>query len=183
MSAVGIAGPSRRPVSPSIFTSSDVVKLACIAQLVNVIAPIMTDPKGAAWRQTIYHPYYLASRFGRGTALNLQVNVPGYDAEVADNIPYVDIAGVHDEKDGTITFFAVNRHSSESIDVDVSLEGFGAASVIDHQVMTHANLDAVNTAAEPDKVAPAKGTGAKVDGKALSVKLAPYSYQMIRLKV
>ena len=55
---------------------ADVVKLACIAQLVNVIAPIMTDPKGAAWRQTIYYPYYLASRFGRGTALDLQVRVP-----------------------------------------------------------------------------------------------------------
>ena len=53
---------------------SDVVKIACIAQLVNVIAPIMTDPKGAAWRQTIYYPYYFASIFGRGTALNLVVN-------------------------------------------------------------------------------------------------------------
>ena len=58
-----------------------------------------------------------------------------------------------------------------------------AATVIDHQVMTHANLRAVNTATEQTNVAPSKGTGAKVDGKVLSVKLAPYSYQMIRVKV
>ncbi len=160
---------------------SDVVKMACIAQLVNVIAPIMTDPKGAAWRQTIYYPYYFASRYGRGTALNLQVNSPGYDADVADNVPYLDITGVKNE-DGTLTFFAVNRHASETLDVDVSLEGFTAGTVIDHQVMTHANLEAVNTADNMTNVAPAKGTGASVADGRLSVKLAPYSYQMIRVK-
>ena len=76
---------------------SDVVKIACIAQLVNVIAPIMTEPGGAAWRQTIYYPYYFASVYGRGVALQLTVRSPGYDADVADNVPYLDIAGVHDE--------------------------------------------------------------------------------------
>jgi alpha-N-arabinofuranosidase len=100
-----------------------------------------------------------------------------------DNIGYVDVSGVHNEEDGTVTFFAVNRHGTESVDVEVSLEGFGPASVIDHQVMTHANLRAVNTGADPNQVAPSKGTGAKVDGKVLSVKLAPYSYQMVRVKV
>ncbi|MBN9310462.1 alpha-L-arabinofuranosidase C-terminal domain-containing protein, partial [Devosia sp.] len=160
-----------------------VVKLACIAQLVNVIAPIMTDPAGQAWRQTIYYPYYFASIYGRGTALNLSVSSPGYDAVHGDNIGYVDVSGVHNEEDGTISFFAVNRHATESIDVDLSLEGFGAASVIDHQVMTHRDLRAVNTAANQNNVVPVKGSGAKVDGKLLSVKLAPYSYQMIRVKV
>ena len=162
---------------------SDVVKLACIAQLVNVIAPIMTDPKGAAWRQTIYYPYYFASVYGRGTALQLAVNTPGYDAEHGDNIGYVDISGVHNEEDGTLSFFAVNRHASESIDLEVSLEGFGPGSVIDHQVMTHKSLEAVNTATDQTNVAPSKGTGAKIDGASLALKLAPHSYQMIRLKV
>jgi alpha-N-arabinofuranosidase len=162
---------------------SDVVKLACIAQLVNVIAPIMTDPKGAAWRQTTYYPYYLASRFGRGTALNLQVSSPGYDAAVADNVPYVDISGVHDQQNNVITFFAVNRHATESIDLDVALQGFAAGQVVDHQVMTHSNLQAVNTAAEPNAVVPKKGTGATVSDGKLSVKLPPYSYQMIRVQV
>lgn len=162
---------------------SDVVKIACIAQLVNVIAPIMTDPKGAAWRQTIYYPYYFASIYGRGTALQLSVDSPGYDAEVADKVPYVDISGVHDEAGKTLTFFAVNRHGSEKMDVKVSLEGFKAASVIDHQVMTHANLEAVNTAKKQNEVAPKKGRGAKVADGVLSVSLPPYSYQMLRVKL
>ena len=115
---------------------SDVVRIACIAQLVNVIAPIMTEPKGAAWRQTIYYPYYFASRYGRGQALQLSVKCPGYDAEVADNVPYLDISAVHDAGGRTLTFFAVNRHGGEDIDLDVSLQGFGAAAMADHHVMT-----------------------------------------------
>ncbi|MEP7239350.1 MAG: alpha-N-arabinofuranosidase [Devosia sp.] len=160
---------------------ADVVKLACIAQLVNVIAPIMTDPKGSAWRQSIYYPYYFASRFGRGTALHLHVDSPAYDAEVADNVPYVDIAGVHDAEAGTVTLFAVNRHATEAIDIDVALNGFDLSKVVDHQIMTHPKLEAVNTAAAPDTVVPRKGTGATLAGGRLQAKLAPLSYQMIRV--
>jgi alpha-N-arabinofuranosidase len=162
---------------------ADVVKLACIAQLVNVIAPIMTEPMGPAWRQTIYYPYYFASRFGRGTALELRIACPGYDAEVADNVPYVDISGVHDEERGTLTFFAINRHPTETIDLEVALNGFApTGQVIDHQLMAGDDLEAVNTAAAPDAVAPRKGSGASVADGRLSLSLPPYSYQMIRVR-
>ena len=160
---------------------SDVVRIACIAQLVNVIAPIMTEPGGPAWRQTIYYPYYFASLYGRGDALRLSVRSPGYDSDVADNVPYLDIAGVHDEEGGALTFFAVNRHPTETLDVAVSLQGFGAARVIDHQVMTHADLEAVNTMSQPDKIAPKAGSGVVVDDGVVMAKLPPFSYQMIRL--
>src|SRR5271154_5324490 len=113
---------------------SDVVKIACIAQLVNVIAPIMTEPGGAAWRQTIFYPYFFASVYGRGEALRLSVKSPGYDAEVADNVPYLDISGVHDEAGKTLTFFAINRYGSGPLDLDVNLQGFAAAKIMEHQV-------------------------------------------------
>lgn len=161
---------------------SDVVKIACIAQLVNVIAPIMTEPGGKAWRQTIYYPYYFASRFGRGTALDLAVECPGYDSKHANNVPYIDISGVHDEDAGTITFFAVNRHPSETIDVDVSLAGFATAEIIEHKMIRHDDLEATNTANNPDNVVPADGSGVNIDGDKIGMKLPPYSYHMIRLK-
>ena len=160
---------------------ADVVKIACIAQLVNVIAPIMTEPGGAAWRQTIYYPYYFASAFGRGTALRLSVKCPGYDADVADNVPYLDISGVHDARAGTVTLFAVNRHAGETLDVSVGLEGFGALAIVDHQVMAHGDLEAVNDLKNPLAVTPKKGKGAKIDAGSLKAKLPPHSYQMIRL--
>jgi alpha-L-arabinofuranosidase len=162
---------------------SDVVKIACIAQLVNVIAPIMTERKGPAWRQTIYYPYYFASRYGRGTALQLAVQSPGYDAEVADNVPYLDISGVHDEESGTLTFFAVNRHGGEALDVEIGLQGFGVARLLECQGMEGADLEAANTPSNPDAVTPKKGVPATVDRNALTVQLPPHSYHMIRVSV
>ena len=166
----------------TFIRKSNVVKMACIAQLVNVIAPIMTEPGGAAWRQTIYYPYYFASIYGRGTALQLSVDCAGYDSEHDDNVPWIDITGVQNEEDGTLTFFAVNRHPTESLALDLSLQGFGAkAKVIDHQVMTHADLKATNTLSDQVKVVPRPGTGAKVDAGQLTASLPPHSWQMIRL--
>lgn len=159
---------------------SDVVRIACIAQLVNVIAPIMTEPGGPAWRQTIYWPFMLASKHGRGTALQLAVEVPTYDAAVADRVPWLDIAGVHDADRGTLTFFAVNRHASEPIDAELRLDSFAPKSV-EHTIIAHDDLEATNTMAAPDNVAPRRGDGAKLAGEGLSLSLPPYSWSMVKV--
>jgi alpha-N-arabinofuranosidase len=141
----------------------------------------MTEPGGPAWRQTTYYPYFFASVYGRGEALQLSVKSPGYDSQVADNVPYLDIAGVHDQAGRRLTFFAVNRHSSEKLDLELDLQGFGSARITDHQVMTNADLEAVNTLRAPLAVAPKKGSGLEVKDGRLTVGLPPHSYQMIRL--
>lgn len=141
-------------------------------------------PQHPAVRQTIYYPYYFASIFGRGTALNLAVSSPSYTAEVAENVPYLDVSGVHDAEAGILTFFAVNRRPTEALDMGVSLQGFGgAAQVIDHQVMTHPNVSAVNTSANPMAVVPQKASGASIGGDTLNAKLPLLSYQMLRVKL
>ncbi len=160
---------------------SNIVKIACIAQLVNVIAPIMTEPGGDAWRQTIYYPYYFASIYGRGTALQLSVNCAGYDADVADNVPYLDVSGVHNETEGAITFFIVNRHGTETLEAEISLQGFGELEIIDHQMMGNKDLEATNTLQNQDNVVPQRGSGGKVDGQKLTFKFAPHTYHMLRL--
>jgi alpha-N-arabinofuranosidase len=163
---------------------SDVVRIACIAQLVNVIAPIMTEPGGAAWKQTIYYPYYFASIHGRGTALNLGVDCPGYDADVADNVPYLDISGVHDAEAKTVTFFAVNRHPSEALELSLNLASFGGTPrVIEHQAITNADLKLANTLGNQNAVAPKAGSGLKIDGGTLTGSLPAHSYQMIKVRL
>ena len=94
---------------------SDRVKVACIAQLVNVIAPIMTENGGPAWKQTTYYPYHYASLYGRGDALDVAVDVPTYDAKVADDVPYLDVAAVRSPDGKTVAFFMVNRHPDEAL--------------------------------------------------------------------
>ncbi|WP_417580239.1 alpha-N-arabinofuranosidase [Pelagibacterium sp.] len=159
---------------------SNVVKIACIAQLVNVIAPIMTERGGPAWRQTIYYPYYFASRFGRGTALELAVRCPTYDSEHYSEVPYADVAAVHTDDDG-VTVFVVSRHPDTEIELDIDMLGFDQLQVIDHQILAHGDLQATNTSERQDAVAPKAGSGAKFANGRLSVTLPAYSYQMIRL--
>lgn len=160
---------------------ADRVRIACIAQLVNVIAPIMTEPGGRAWRQTIFWPFKFASEFGRGTAMQLDVEVDSYTADVAANVPYLDIAGVYDADGGSITFFAVNRSTEEAIEASVAMEGYGAPKSVTHTLINHDDLNAVNTADTPDNVAPEAGSGARLDGGKLELTLPPLSYSMVRV--
>lgn len=160
---------------------ADVVRIACLAQLVNVIAPIMTVPDGPAWRQTIYYPFQFASRHGRGTALRLSVTCAGYATSYAENVPYLDVAGVLCD-DGSVTIFAINRHQTDALDMAMALQGFGDLRVIEDRVIAHPDLTATN-GPDAEAVFPVAGQGAAVTDATLQASLAPLSYRMIRLAV
>jgi alpha-N-arabinofuranosidase len=162
---------------------SDRVKVACIAQLVNVIAPIMTEDRGPAWRQTIYYPYQFASLYGRGDALNVAVDVGTYDAKVADDVPYLDAAAVRSPDGKTVTFFFVNRHPKEALDLDIGMAGFKPRAIAEHLEIVHRDLKATNTARAQNRVAPAKGKGLAVRDGAVKGKLPPRSYSVVRVSL
>ena len=113
---------------------SDRVKIACVAQLVNVIAPIRAEKGGHAWKTTIYYPYQFASLYGRGTALRVATDAPTYNCEVSQDVSYLDIAAV-DNGDGMVTAFIVNRHLTEPMQLDLTLGGFRNATLATHLTM------------------------------------------------
>ncbi|MCX2721260.1 alpha-N-arabinofuranosidase [Roseibium salinum] len=162
---------------------SDRVRIACIAQLVNVIAPIRAEKGGPAWRQTIYYPYQFASLYGRGDALNVAVDAPTYDCSVADDVSYLDVSAVHDREAGTLTLFVLNRHLTEKADLDVELTGFGTPALFEHISMEGYELTDTNGPDKPDHIVPGKGTGAGVEDDRLRGALAPLSYHVLRLNV
>ncbi len=84
---------------------ADRVKMACMAQLVNVIAPIMTENGGRSWKQTIFYPYLHASVYGRGIALNLVVNSPKYDSKEFTDVPYLETTAVYRPENEEVTIF------------------------------------------------------------------------------
>lgn len=168
----------------SMLKRADRVKMACLAQLVNVIAPIMTENGGAAWKQTIYYPYMHASIFGRGNVLVPLVKSPKYDTKDFTDVPYLDSVAVHNEEKGEVTVFAVNRHLSESLALDIDLRSFGACQVIQHIVLAHDDLKATNTADAPDRVKPhTNGNAAVVDGGKIGSMLDKASWNVIRIKI
>jgi alpha-N-arabinofuranosidase len=167
----------------SFIRLADRVRVACIAQLVNVIAPIMTENGGPAWKQTTYYPLYYASLYGRGESLGVAVDVPTYDAKVADDVPYLDVAAVRNPGGRTVTFFMVNRHPDEAMSIDIGMTGFAPTGVAEHVAIEHADLAATNTAKAPERVAPKRGKGVAVKDGSVRGKLPPRSYHMIRVAV
>ncbi len=162
----------------SFLRRADVVKIACLAQLVNVIAPIMTVPNGPAWRQTIYHPFQLASRYGRGEALHLRVDCPQYSVDGIGEVPYLDIAATR--QNGEVTLFIVNRHQGESVDLTLPLAGFGLTRIVQDVLLHHADRYATN-GPNAEVFAPQACTDAALPCDVLTAKIAPLSYRMIRL--
>ena len=79
--------------------------------------------------------------------------------------------------------YALCRHTSETLPVEISLQGFSAATIIDHQVMTHASLEATNTLTSQSNVVPAQGKGANVSDGLVHSTMPPHSHQMLRLKL
>ncbi len=165
----------------AFLRNADRVKVACMAQLVNVIAPIMTENGGGVWAQTIYWPLMHASAFGRGTALRPVVKSPTYDCTDYEQVPFVDATAVlHD--DGGVTVFAVNRSMDEDILLESDLRGFGGLALEEHIVLHHEDTKAVNTKDNPDNVVPQAGHGAQMDGGKLGVPLGRLSWNVIRLR-
>ena len=164
----------------TFLKNADRVKVACLAQLVNVIAPIMTRNGGGVWAQTIFWPMMHASKYGRGTALRPVITSPVYDCRDYEKVPLVDAASVLGD-DGSLTIFAVNRDLRDAIPLECDLRAFGKMKIAEHIVLHHDDVKAVNTEEHPDEVAPKKGRGGKAeDGKA-TVRLPALSWNVIRL--
>ena len=164
----------------TFLRNADRVKIACMAQLVNVIAPIMTRNGGGVWAQTIYWPLMQASLYGRGTALRPVVESPVYDCKDIDAVPYLDATATLGD-DGSVTLFAVNRDIADDITLTVDLRAFGKLQVAEHSVLHHDDLQAVNTESAPDTVSPTTGDLGTLDGGHLTITMPKASWNMVRL--
>jgi len=137
----------------TILKNADRVKVACLAQLVNVIAPIMTRKMGGAWAQTIYYPLMQASAMGRGKSLLTKLTCDKYDSKHYTDVPVVDAAAALND-DGSVTVFAVNRDLDEDVLLDADFRSFGELRIVSHSVMHHDDMKAVNTEENPNEVVP-----------------------------
>ena len=165
----------------TLLKHADRVKMACLAQLVNVIAPIMTENGGKAWKQTIYYPFLHASTYGRGTVLNPVVSSPQYDCAEFTDVPYLESVAVYNEEREELTIFAVNRHLAEPLLLQCDARSFENYRVIEHIILEHEDLKAVNTA-EEERVKPHHNGNAEMREGMVTASLPKASWNVIRLK-
>lgn len=160
----------------TLLNNSDRVKIACLAQLVNVIAPIMTETGGRVWAQTIYYPFMYTSRHGRGTAVKTFCERGSYDAGNMKNIPYIDSTAILSEDENELAVFAVNRSLESECELTINLLGNSNYRSYQHIALEGNDLKAVNTADEPENVIPV------VKDLTGRIILAPHSWNMVILK-
>lgn len=165
----------------SLLKHADRVKIACLAQLVNVLAPISTETGGDAWRQSIYYPFLHASQYGRGTVLDVQVFTPNYDNPTFDSVPMIETTATLGEDENELTVFAVNRSQEEALPLEGDLRSLGDLRVVEHLVLEHDDPKARNTLERPDHVVPHNRGDAALQGGALTATLPKLSWNVIRL--
>jgi alpha-N-arabinofuranosidase len=166
----------------TLLRHADRVKVACIAQLVNALAPISTATGGGVWRQTTYYPFLHASRYGHGAVLDVQLAAPCYSTSEFDSVPLVESIATLDEDAETITIFAVNRSQDGPVALRGDLRAFPRYAVVEHSVLEHANPKARNTLDSPGEVVPhSRGDAVCAEGS-ITATLPKLSWNMIRLK-
>ncbi|NJP41370.1 alpha-N-arabinofuranosidase [Oscillospiraceae bacterium HV4-5-C5C] len=163
----------------TLLRHADRVKIACLAQLVNVIAPIMTVKGGPAWRQTIFYPYLQASQHGRGTVLQTLTDSPKYDCKEYTDVPYLDTLVIDNGMDG-ISILAVNR-GEEALTADYELNGFTPETVRLHTVMTGSDMKAAHGAGQDQLLAPVNSRDHRLEGNQLEVLLPARSWNVLQL--
>jgi alpha-L-arabinofuranosidase len=165
----------------TLLRHADRVKIGCMAQLVNTIAPISTITGGPAWRQTIYYPFLHAANFGRGAVLDLRIDSPVYHDPVFDAVPLLDGVAVLNEEQEKLTIFAVNRGQEGPLPLEGDLRGVEGYQVVEHLVLEHSDPLARNTSQRPDEVLPHGRGDAELDSGRLNATLPRLSWNVIRL--
>ena len=165
----------------TLLKNSDRVKVACLAQLVNVIAPIMTENGGKAWAQTIFYPYLHASRYGRGWALTTLLETTKHDTKDFSDVPDTDALAVWDDAGETLTVFAVNRDFEEENLLKINLKDFEDYAPTEHLELAGFDLTAVNTV-QSQPVQPTKKALSGVYEAVPEIALRPLSWNVIRFK-
>ena len=172
----------------TLLRNSDRVRVACLAQLVNVIAPLVTNETGVL-RQTTYYPYGWALRYARGRVLDLrvesdtyQITADGLQADFARNesVPFVDLVATIDDPAGRAAVLMLNRDLDGERDVVLEWGDIAPTRVLQCETLTGPDLKAVNTFAEPLRVAPQR-LDPPAAGSRMTFKLPPRSYTVAHL--
>ena len=161
----------------SLLRNADRVKIGCLAQLVNVIAPLMTTATGF-YRQPIYYPYDWALQMAEGSVLKLLVEAPTYTVPQMDPVPYIDAAGT--TKNGATCLFLLNRDLAKPHTVEVRWEAAAPGRLLSADVLTGTDLKAINSAEAPRRVEPRALDKPITRGTTTTLQLPPRSYSAIR---
>jgi alpha-N-arabinofuranosidase len=172
----------------TLLRNSDRVRVGCLAQLVNVIAPLVTNDSGVL-RQSTYYPYNWALRYARGRVLDLRVESETYPIKAAGlqadfaregTVPFVDLVATIDDAAHQAAVLVLNRDLEGERELVLEWENVVPTRVLACETLTGADLKAVNTFDNPGRVVPQK-LEPPAAGRRMTFKLPPRSYTVAHL--
>jgi len=163
----------------TLMRHADRVKIACLAQLVNVIAPIMTNSSGL-YRQTIYYPYSWGLHYGRGAVLDILLEGQStYDVARMGPVPHLDIVATFDSSNGATSLFILNRDLNRARQFEIQWQGSGPGALENAWVLTGDDLKAVNGFEAPERVKPRAADKPSTGGGPTRVEVPAKSYTVL----
>jgi alpha-L-arabinofuranosidase len=172
----------------TLLRQSDRVRVACLAQILNVIAPLVTN-ETSVLRQSIFYPYAWALKYAHGCVLDLQVASETYPIRAAGlradfardaQVPFIDIAATLDRSNGNVSLFFLNRDLESEREVVVDWTDINPERVLASETLTAADLKAFNTFEKPNQVVP-QSLDSPLPGAKMTFKLPARSYSVIQI--
>ena len=167
----------------TLLNHADRVKVACLAQLVNVIAPVFTEPGKGAYKQSIYFPFRDISVYGRGTVLMPIVRTENKMTEAYGEVPATIFSTIYNEENDEVTVFALNTNKNESSETEIDLSSFGKTEMILRTELSGSDLNAKNSLESPDAVKTVAISPIQSENSIYAVTLKSASWNVLRFKV
>lgn len=167
----------------TLIKHAERVDVAAMAQLVNVIGPIRTEPGVPAWRQTIFHPFSLTAHNAKGKVVDLEIDVAVTDSALFPNLPLADAVATLDEDSGALTLFLLNRDIENSSKFKLDLSAFNGCQFVDGKVIGGGDLLLTNTLEHPNRVTPEEIVPQTAEGGLVEIELPEVSWAMLRFRV
>ena len=176
----------------TLLRQSKRVKIGCLAQIINVIAALVTNKEGVL-RQTIYYPYAWGIQYARGNVLDLLVQSEtypidrNYNAEYVGGTmtrpevaPFLDVSATHDPASGHCSLLLLNRDLEKEREVEIRFEDLTPSRVLRAETITGPDLKATNTFESPNNVAGREFEAPPASDR-MTVKLPARSYTALEL--
>ena len=176
----------------TLLRQAERVRIGCLAQIINVIAALVTSGDGVL-RQSIYYPYAWGVKYGRGNVLDLLVQSETYPIERRYNAayvngpasrpesaPYLDVAATHEPASGNCSILLLNRDLERERDVEIRFDDLTPSRVLRAETITGPDLKAVNTFEDPERVV-GRRFEVSTPSQRMTVRLPARSYTVLQL--
>jgi alpha-N-arabinofuranosidase len=161
----------------------DVLKMTCLAQVVNVIAPLKTRGDELL-KESTYHAFLMWVQNAVGKSVRPKVDVHRIATKRFGDVPALDVAATIDPASKKAAVFLVHRGQTETLATDITFTGPTIPTKVAGALQIW-GLDpkAGNTFERPDVVIPRAVAAMPLKNGSFPIKLPPMSVTAIQLEI